>query len=76
MKTTNLLLNLNHTFDNCTPTFEPLSIYTLNATDEKLKDDLIELRTNHVLEMQFESKTLETLEQFLVLGNGHVSKTL
>ena len=27
--------------------------------DAKLKDDLIELRTNHVLEMQFESKTLE-----------------
>ena len=26
---------------------------------EKLKDDLIELRTNHVLEMQFESKTMD-----------------
>ena len=27
--------------------------------DEKLKDDLIELRTNRVLEMEFECKTLE-----------------
>ena len=29
------------------------------SDDEELKDDLIELRTNRVLEMQFESKTLE-----------------
>ena len=29
------------------------------SNDEKLKDDLIKLRINHVLEMQFESKTLE-----------------
>ena len=43
------------------------------SDDEKLKDDLFELCTNRVLEMQFESKTLETI---LVLGNGHVSKTL
>ena len=27
--------------------------------DEKFKDDFIELRTNRVVEMQFESKTLE-----------------
>ena len=27
MKTTNLLLNLNHTFDNCIPTFGPPCIY-------------------------------------------------
>lgn len=33
--------------------------YTCMSDDEKLKDDLIELRTNRVLEMQFESKTLE-----------------
>ena len=36
--------------------------------DEKLKDDLTELHTNHVLEMQFESKTLETLEQYWCLA--------
>ena len=29
------------------------------SNNEKLKNDLIELRTNHVFEMQFESKTLE-----------------
>ena len=28
MKTTNLLLNLNHTFDNCIPTFGPPCIYS------------------------------------------------
>ena len=29
------------------------------TNDEKLKDDLIELRTNHVSKMQFQSKNLE-----------------
>ena len=29
-----------------------------------LKDDLIELHTNHVIEMQYESKTLEALEKY------------
>ena len=42
--------------------------------DEKLKGDLIELRTNHVLEMQFESKTLETLEQYWCLAMDMFSK--
>ena len=33
-----------------------------------MKDDLIELHTNYVLEMQFESKTLETQEQYWCLA--------
>lgn len=39
-----------------------INLYSFNLDkldDEVLKEDLIELRTNPVLEMQFESKTLE-----------------
>ena len=43
------------------------------SDDEELKEDLIELRTNRALEMQFESKTLEefwcsALDVFPTLG--------
>ena len=34
------------------------------SNDKKLKNDLIELRTSYVFEIQFESKTLKTLEQY------------
>lgn len=37
----------------------PYSFNLNRSDDEVLKEDLIELRTNPVLEMQFESKTLE-----------------
>ena len=40
-----------------------INLYFFNldymSNDEKLKKDFIELRTNHIFEMQFESKTLE-----------------
>lgn len=41
------------------------------SNDEELKEDLIDLRTNRALEMQFESKTLEEFW----CSTGYVPKT-